>query len=224
MQDILEKYGSLLREVDNWFTICLRQYPDKINCQQGCSACCRGLFDITLMDAVYLKSGFDKLSGDLKSFILSKSEARLNAISRIYPDFDQPWLLNSISETDWELIMPEDDEIPCVLLSETGQCQAYEYRPMTCRLNGIPMIDISGEELFNEWCSLNFVNVDPLLIEELRFNFNELFAQELLLFRELSKRLIGRSINEIDTVIPAALLVDLESVINQIKQQELQCN
>jgi len=176
------------------------------------------------MDAVYLKSGFDKLSGDLKSFILSKSEARLNAISRIYPDFDQPWLLNSISETDWELIMPEDDEIPCVLLSETGQCQAYEYRPMTCRLNGIPMIDISGEELFNEWCSLNFVNVDPLLIEELRFNFNELFAQELLLFRELSKRLIGRSINEIDTVIPAALLVDLESVINQIKQQELQCN
>ena len=170
MQDILEQYGSLMREVDSWFASCLHQYPEKISCQQGCSACCRGLFDITLLDAVYLKYGFDKLPGDLKSFILRKSEARLNAVSRVYPNFVQPWLLNSIPETDWDLIMPEDDEIPCVLLSESGQCQVYKYRPMTCRLNGIPMIDTSGEELFDEWCSLNFINVDPLLMEGLRHN------------------------------------------------------
>ncbi len=221
MQDILEKYGNLLSEVDNWFAICLRQYPENISCQQGCSACCRGLFDITLMDAVYLKSGFDQLPDVLKNFILSKSQARMDAISRAYPAFVHPWLLNSIPEADWDLVMPEDDEIPCVLLSESGQCLVYEYRPMTCRLNGIPMIDISGEELFDEWCSLNFVNVDPLLMAGLRFNFNELFAQELLLFRELSKRLIGRSINEIDTVIPAALSVDIESVVNHLTSQEL---
>lgn len=217
MQDILEQYGSLLREVDSWFANCLRQYPEKITCQQGCSACCRGLFDITLLDAVYLKCGFELLPNDLKSFILSKSEARLNAVSRVYPDFVQPWLLNSIPETDWDLIMPEEDEIPCVLLSESGQCLVYENRPMTCRLNGIPMIDTSGEQLFDEWCSLNFIKVDPLLMDGLRFNFNELFAQELLLFRELSKRLLSHSINEIDTVIPAALLVDIESVVAHLK-------
>jgi len=218
MQDILDQYGSLLREVDKWFASCLHQFPENISCHQGCSSCCRGLFDITLLDALYLKSGFDKLPDDIRKFVLSKSEARLDAVSRVYPAFTQPWLLNSIPESEWDLIMPENDEIPCVLLSESGKCMVYDYRPMTCRLNGIPMIDNSGEGLFDEWCSLNFVNVDPLLLEGIRFHFNELFAQELLLFRELSRRMTGQPMNEIDTVIPAALSIDVEPLVTRLMQ------
>ena len=59
MNNLLDRYGALLGEVDVWFQTCSLRYPEQIVCRQGCSSCCRGLFDITLLDALYLKRGFD---------------------------------------------------------------------------------------------------------------------------------------------------------------------
>jgi hypothetical protein len=81
---------------------------------------------------------------------------------------------------------------------------------MTCRLNGIPLIDTSGEELFDEWCTLNFTETDPGGLSDIRHPFNDLFAQELLLFREMTRRLLGEAISELDTIIPAAVFIDVE--------------
>jgi hypothetical protein len=114
--------------------------------------------------------------------------------------------------------MPEEDETPCLLLSETGGCLVYEHRPMTCRLNGIPLIDVSGEELFDEWCTLNFTDVDPRDLTELRFGFTELFGRELLLFRELVRLLTGTARNEIDLFIPAAIVLDKNKIVEAIKE------
>lgn len=209
MQDIFERYGSLLREVDTWFASCQAHHPTAITCQRGCSACCRGLFDITLLDALFLRSGFDRLPEDVQDSVRRKALARLDGISSRWTAFADPWLLNPIPEEEWDLIMPEEDETPCVLLSEEGTCLVYENRPMTCRLNGIPLIDESGEVLFDEWCTLNFVVDDPLGLDNLRTPFNDLFAQELLLFRELTGRLLGKPVNELDTLIPAAVCLDI---------------
>lgn len=211
--DLLDRYGSLLREVDAWFLACMEQYPDQINCCDGCSACCRGLFDITLLDAFYLKRGFDALPTHQQLLLKQAASDRLDKLSRINPQFREPWLLNGIPEARWEELMPEDDETPCLLLSDAGACLVYDHRPMTCRLNGIPLIDVSGEELFDEWCTMNFVQKNPRLLEGLRFRFNELFTRELLLFREFSDILSGVSRNEIDLFIPAAVLLDQDKLV-----------
>lgn len=216
MNDLLDRYGALLREVDVWFQRCTELYPELIACRTGCSSCCRGLFDITLLDAMYLKRGFDGLSGEHKPEIEAAAIRRLDALSRVNSAFVEPWLLNGIPEDDWEELMPEDDEAPCLLLSEQGYCLLYEYRPMTCRLNGIPLIDVSGEELFDEWCTLNFTETDPRTLVDLRFGFTELFFQELLLFRELVRRLTGRSRNEVDLFIPAAVIMDCDKIVRSI--------
>ena len=113
--------------------------------------------------------------------------------------------------------MPEEDETPCLLLSETGGCLVYDYRPMTCRLNGIPLIDVSGEELFDEWCTLNFPEDDPRRLEALRYHFSELFAQELLLFHELTRRLTGSPLSEVDLFIPAATVLELGKIVAAIR-------
>lgn len=218
LEDILNKYGNLLREVDGWFENCLMAHSDQIACHSGCSSCCRGLFDITLLDALYLQSGYAKLTEGLKGIIRKKADDRLKALSASFPSLHTPWILNVVPESDWDEIMPEEDETPCVILSDDGDCLVYQYRPMTCRLNGIPMIDVTGEELFDEWCSLNFQDKDPLLLAELRFNFNDLFAQELLLFRELTRRILGESVNEIDTLIPAAVNIDIEAVVSLLNK------
>jgi Fe-S-cluster containining protein len=218
MNALLDRYGALLAEVDTWFQRCLDQHSAHIACRNGCSACCRGLFDITLLDAFYLKKGFDKLPEALKAEIVKKALMRLEQLSLLNPAFVEPWLLNGIPEDDWDALMPEEDETPCLLLSETGGCLVYDYRPMTCRLNGIPLIDVSGEELFDEWCTLNFTGEEPRDLAELRFGFTELFAQELLLFQELIRCLTGSARNEVDLFIPAAIVLDCSEIIRAIKK------
>jgi Fe-S-cluster containining protein len=216
MKTLLDRYGELLYEVDSWFQSCSERYPALIDCRSGCSGCCRGLFDITLLDAGYLRRGFDALHDELKTAIITKASERLELLSSINPAFVEPWLLNGISEDDWDALMPEEDETPCLLLSESGGCLIYEHRPMTCRLNGIPLIDVSGEELFDEWCTLNFRDENPRLLADLRFAFMELFSRELLLFQKLVHHLTGSVRNEVDLFIPAAIVMEHHKIVPAI--------
>lgn len=218
MNNLLDRYGELLAEVDAWFHGCALRHPAQITCQRGCSSCCRGLFDITLLDALYLKHGIDRLDPDLRNRVTETALEHLRILSQKFPSFKEPWILNLIPEAEWDTIMPEDDGAPCPLLSVAGHCLVYGFRPMTCRLNGIPLIDVSGEEFSDEWCTLNFTEEDPRQYKELRYKFNELFTQELLLFQELVRILTGASLSEVDTIIPAAIVLELERVLPIVRK------
>ena len=211
---VLTRYRDLLQEVDEWFSRCSLAAGDQITCTRGCSACCRGLFDITLLDAFLLRDGFDQLPEQLKQEVINRAKQRLESVqSTIWQDFNVPWLLNVYPEEEWEVAMPDEDETPCPLLGADGLCLVYHSRPMTCRLHGVPLVDTSGEVLFDEWCSLNFVDLNPLELAALRAPFNDIFKQEQLLFREFTHILTGTRFNELDTMIPAAVLIDFSSFI-----------
>jgi len=211
MKYILNSYGLLLQEVDEWFKRAAAASGAAVSCRQGCSACCRGLFDITLLDACYLKSGFDKLDIVTQKTVLARAGDRLSSMRMLWPEFAAPYVLNYRPEEDWEILMPEEDETPCVLLGANGRCLVYDHRPMTCRLNGIPLVDTSGEVFFEEWCTLNFVGLDPLSEERLRWGFRSHFREELGDFHLFTDLLLGRAVNELDTFIPTALLIDFEN-------------
>jgi len=212
MEEILDQYGSLLKEVDAWFTRAAAAHPEQIRCGKGCSGCCRGLFDITLLDALYLQQGGLKLPLTVREDVLVRARQRVAAITVQWPEFSQPYLLNHRTEEEWQELMPEDDETPCVLLDDNGHCLVYEYRPMTCRLHGLPLVDVGGELMHDEWCTENFQGVDPLGLAGLEGEFDRFFHEEVRLDRELSLLLSGRIICELDTVIPAALLIDFPNI------------
>ena len=208
IEHIFKPYAKLLATVDDWFGRCVVKAGSAITCRSGCSQCCRGLFDITLLDACYLKAGFYLLSNEVKAEVLRKSEARLSGIMALWPEFAPPYLLNYRPDEEWEEILPQEDETPCVLLGADNRCMVYDYRPMTCRLHGLPLVDFSGEVLDDAWCTLNFVGGDPLTMTELRGEFTKLFKNELVLFHILVEQLLKLPFSELDTVIPTALLID----------------
>lgn len=208
--DLTTRYRKLLEEVDGWFRRSATLFPDQVHCTDGCSHCCRGLFDITLLDALLVQEGFQHLPDEVCNELCCRAESIVASMRLVLPDFSPPWLLNMYPEDYYDDVMPDEDETPCVLLDQDGLCRIYAYRPMTCRLHGIPHLDTDGTVLFDEWCSLNFVGTDPCTRDELRFHFTEIFTQEQLLFRELTRRLLGSPVNELDTVIPAALLIDFD--------------
>ncbi len=211
MQTIHAAYGALLKEVDRWFAGCLEHYPTEIACSRGCSDCCCSLFDITLLDAWHLKSGFDRLPERLREPALAKSKARLAELSSHWPGFSEPYLLNLRPEEEWGRLMSDEDETPCPLLADDGVCLVYEYRPMTCRLHGLPLIDVSGEVMHDEWCTMNLTGcADPLALPGLAADFDRMLRDEVRLGRLFSQQLLGEVVHELDTFIPTALLMDFE--------------
>ncbi|ANA40381.1 MULTISPECIES: YkgJ family cysteine cluster protein [Geobacter] len=212
MEEILDHYGSLLSRIDDWFRACLGSSGDRIRCADGCSDCCRGLFDITLLDAAFLRRGFDRLDPEVRGQVLDRCRERIAGLGLVWPEFDQPFILNMRPEDEWEALMPDDDETPCPLLDQRGRCLVYGYRPMTCRLHGLPLIDVSGEIMHDEWCTLNYMDADPLADPALRGDFNRIFTEEVRLIRTFAGRLLGHPLSEVDTFIPTALVIAFDSI------------
>lgn len=208
---IVNSYRRLLGEVDDWFAGCLQAGGSTLACRGGCSACCRGLFDITLLDAWLLKKAFDGLAMDVRTQVLSRCQPRLAELRTRWPALKEPYLLNALPEAEWAS-MPEEDQTPCPLLDQHGFCLVYESRPLTCRLHGLPNIDLSGEDFDGTVCTLHTGSPLSLPRQVLQWRFREVFAREIDLFQCFTGALTGTPTRELDTFIPLALIADYAAV------------
>lgn len=208
---ILHRYRQLQQQHDAWFSRALQQFPEAICCARGCAQCCRGLFDISLLDAWVLRQGFEGLPASTQRQIEARALARLAELQQRWPELKPPYLLNTLADDGW-MEMPEDDPTPCPLLSTEGLCLVYQHRPLTCRLHGLPNVDHSGEIFADHYCTLNFPGIDPLTLSGLRGGFRDAFAAEMALLGALTTELLGRPLSELDTFIPLAVLVDYAEV------------
>jgi Fe-S-cluster containining protein len=208
---ILKQYRELLGEVDLWFATCLTSGGSGLNCRGGCSACCRGLFDITLLDAWLLKDAFAGLAAEVQAQVISRCQLRLAELGGRWPALRAPYFLNGLPEEEWTA-MPEEDQMPCPLLDAKGYCMVYPARPLTCRLHGLPNVDLSGEDFDGTVCTLHTFPPTSLPEQILRWRFREVFSHEVVLFRTFTKELTGSSWHELDTFIPLALLADYAAV------------
>ncbi|PLX95203.1 MAG: zinc/iron-chelating domain-containing protein [Desulfuromonas sp.] len=211
LQESLQRYQELLEEVDVWFSRCQQKHPTAIRCAHGCSGCCRGLFDISLLDAALLQQGVRQLPAQEQATILARCRQRAAALEQLWPDFAPPYQLNLLDEALWQE-MPEDDLTPCPLLRKDGCCTVYPFRPMTCRLHGLPNIDSDGTLFSDNICSLNRDGSLPLDDPSLRHPFNDLFSREFALLRPFNKTVRGANDCEFDTFIPTALLIDFRDL------------
>jgi Fe-S-cluster containining protein len=213
LQALLNSYQSLLGEIDAWYDNCLKSAPPgTLACRKGCSACCRGLFDITLLDACLLRAGFAQLPAEVRAQALGRCRPRLAALQRRWPQLAEPYLLNNLPDDGW-MAMPEGDETPCPLLDGDDLCLVYAFRPMTCRLHGLPNIDLAGEDYSTDLCTLHPGDPHSLPPETLHWPFREAFEKEIRLLQAFTLQLTGTPTAEADTFIPLALLADYDGLV-----------
>ena len=208
LKPFLDRYLALLGAIDAWFERCLQAAPPGLlACRKGCNACCRGLFDITLLDAFLLRAGFAQLAAAVQEQALARCRPRLLELQARWPELHHPYLLNTLPDDSWTA-MPEDDQTPCPLLGTDGLCLIYPYRPMTCRLHGLPNLDPSGEDFSTDLCTLHPGDPHTLPGAVLRWPFRETFSREIALLRDFTRQLTDTPTCEADTFIPLALLAD----------------
>lgn len=133
-----EQYEDLLYIADSVYDRIKDAYPDCVKCKIGCAGCCHALFDLTLIEALYINHRFNEtLDGEAKGKLLDKAGQADRKIYKLKKDAYKDFESGQASENEI-LERMSRERIRCPLLNESDQCDLYEFRPITCRFYGIP--------------------------------------------------------------------------------------
>ena len=136
--EIFAQYEALVAQVDSAFNQVADKYSDCISCKPGCSDCCHALFDLSLIEAMYLNHKFLERYpfGEARSNVIEAANA---ADRKIYKRKHQLYRESMKGAEPREILEAMAKErVRCPLLDDNDQCIMYENRPITCRLYGIP--------------------------------------------------------------------------------------
>ena len=139
MDTFFKRYEDLVKQVDVAFEKVKQAYEQCVQCKVGCADCCYALFDLTLIEAMYIKSKFDAMEdGETKSRILERSNKADRTLyklkRRAFKDHEAGKSENEILEE------MANHRVRCPALNEHDRCEIYTMRPITCRLYGIPTV------------------------------------------------------------------------------------
>jgi Fe-S-cluster containining protein len=133
---------KLIQIVDAALADVARRSGDWLVCRPGCTQCCIGAFAINQLDAARLQRGLaelEKRDPDRAARVRLRARESVARLSADFPGNPVSGVLDEGEEADRDFADFANDE-PCPVLDpETGYCELYESRPMTCRVFGPPV-------------------------------------------------------------------------------------
>ena len=176
----VSSYLAFLNKIKELTDNIRSEYPDEINCIEGCCDCCNNVFiiNISIIEGFYLQNGFKQLDNEKQAYIKDK-------ILKIKKHIEQN---------------PDNKErLECPLLIE-NRCALYNYRPVICRTFGYPMIEEKSGKITT--CRFNFLSMRDNQYTVKSISTKVLSANIVLLSQYLLKEL-GKDIPE--NYIPSSL-------------------
>jgi len=132
-----KKYEAIRDMADEAFARVEKEFPDCVKCQIKCADCCHALFDLTLIEAIYINHRFNQaFQGKEREALIERSN---QADRKIHMIKKKAYNDKKSGKNDVEILMNlASERARCSLLNDEDLCDLYEYRPITCRLYGIP--------------------------------------------------------------------------------------
>ena len=166
LEPIFVKYEAIVKQIDEVFEKVRSGHPDCVKCALECADCCHALFDLSLVEAIYINRKFLETLENKKADILeeaNRTDRRLHQMKR--KAFKA---VESGQKAEEQIVLEMAAERSrCPLLNKENRCDLYAFRPITCRLYGIPTaIDGRGHTCglsgFKEGVSYPTVNLDAV--------------------------------------------------------------
>jgi Fe-S-cluster containining protein len=138
---------KLIQIVDSALAEAAQRSGKWLVCHPGCTQCCIGAFPINQLDAFRLRRGLADLEASAPERAAQVRQRALESVSRLSPEFPgdpASGVLDEGEEAERRFADFANDE-PCPVLDpQTGYCELYESRPMTCRVFGPPVQSEEG--------------------------------------------------------------------------------
>jgi Fe-S-cluster containining protein len=133
LSSILIRYERLVEEADKAFGKMLNEHGSEIKCKAHCSDCCHAVFGLFIVEAVSIKNQFDRLGRKERRPALARCAKAHRALLKI-----EKSLGVEANGSDSGINQLAKARVRCPLLDEKEECILYEFRPITCRVYGIP--------------------------------------------------------------------------------------
>jgi Fe-S-cluster containining protein len=170
-------------------------------CRVGCTECCRGPFPINALDASRLREGLSALRGidpGRADAVRARARRAAAAMADAFPGDPDTGELAGDEQAEqafWERFA----STPCPALDgETGACDLYESRPVSCRTYGPPIR--FGDQVLPP-CRLWFAGAPAGAVEQARVEPDPEDRERELLEMEVEG-------SRGDTIVAFALLQD----------------
>jgi len=131
--DLFQTYELLVDKAEAAFQEMQKEYGSCIKCEPHCSDCCHAVFGLFQIEAGYLREQFEKLTDEEKGAALLRCKQAEKSLERL-----QNMLKTHEGDHQMQAYIMSRERIPCPLLNEKQECILYPYRPITCRVYGIP--------------------------------------------------------------------------------------
>ncbi len=170
---------------------------ERLVCKLGCTQCCHGAFVLSPLDVLRLHAGMEKLretQPELAAEVAHRAGMWVVEHGAEFPGNVETGLLGNSPE-EREHFEGFASAAACPALDpETGRCDVYAWRPMTCRVFGPPIRMGDGAALAH--CELCFVGASA----------EEVAACEMTLAYDLEAELLEEIPSKDETVVAFALL------------------
>jgi Fe-S-cluster containining protein len=202
------KYEALVHMVDGVFERVKKEYPKEVFCRKKCSDCCYAIFDLTLIEALYLNDKFLKnFSGMEKNSLIEIADKtdrvlvkmKRNAYREVKNGAEQLEIVAKMSQ----------ERVRCPLLGKDDLCVLYEHRPITCRIYGIPTSTAGSSHICGR---TNFKQGEPYPT----LNMDKIYSQLQLLSVQLIKDINSEQIKMHEMLIPVSM-----AMITQFNEEYL---
>ena len=139
--------GALVQIVRAALADAERRSGKWLACRPGCTQCCVGVFAINQLDVLRLQSGLldlEKTDPERAARIRLRARDSMQRLAGEFPGNAKTGVLDEGPEAEEAFAGFANDEVCPVLDPETGLCDLYEARPMTCRTFGPPVRSEGG--------------------------------------------------------------------------------
>ena len=160
------KYEAIVSMIDGIFQKVKAEYPKEVFCREKCSDCCYAIFDLTIIEALYLNHHFlEAFSGKEKYNLIQQASKTDRALIKLKRE---AYKESKTGKNEVEILSKMARErVRCPLLGENNLCLMYDKRPITCRIYGIPtstagMSHICGRTNFQEGGKYPTINMDKI--------------------------------------------------------------
>lgn len=160
-----ERYEALSALADQLFNHIASESPDCVACKPFCADCCHAVFDLTFIEALYIHQKFYELfSGAERESILEKANRADREVYRLKRAAFKSVASGELSESQ-VLERLSRERVRCPLLNDRQMCDLYDFRPITCRLYGVPTViggkaHVCGASTFKVGEKCQTVNID----------------------------------------------------------------